>query len=60
MRQLEAELKAKEEPKEIEYVKPLSELEGLDYEEIFEGACKVYDCTSFYKERTATFTRVHL
>lgn len=50
----------KEEAKEIEFVKPLSELEGLDYEEIFEGACKVYDCTSFYKERTAIFTRVSL
>ena len=46
--------------KEIEFVKPLSELEGLDYEEIFEGACKVYDCTSFYKKRTAIFTRVSL
>ena len=46
--------------KEIEFVKPLSELEGLDYEDIFEDACKVYDCTSFYKQRTAIFTRVSL
>lgn len=46
--------------KEIEFVKPLSELEGLDYEDIFEDACKVYDCTSFYKQRTAIFTRVTL
>lgn len=50
----------KDEAREIEFAKPLSELEGLSYEEIFEGACKVYDCTSFYKERTAIFTRVSL
>ena len=49
----------KDEAKEIEFVKPLSELEGLSYEEIFEGACRVYDCTSFYKERTAVFTRIY-
>lgn len=49
----------KEEAKEIEFVKPLSELEGLSYEEIFEGACRVYDCTSFYKQRTAIFTRIY-
>ena len=49
----------KDEAREIEFVKPLSELQGLDYEDIFEDACKVYDCTSFYKEKTAIFTRIY-
>ena len=34
-------------------------LGGFSYEEIFEGACRVYDCTSFYKKRTAVFPRIY-
>ena len=49
----------KEEAVEIKLTKTLKEIENLSYEEIFEDASKVYDCTSFYKVKLPVFTRIY-
>lgn len=49
----------KEEAVEIKLAKTLKEIKSLSYEEIFEDASKVYDCTSFYKVKLPVFTRIY-